>query len=215
MTRRVLPWKIARKLSGLSQGDAARQAGVDQSHWSKVERRQTIAGPDFASAMWSVVGVPHAPVVLASTVRDPSSLESSVGEEWCVGLADILDQIDPRWMTYLVQRWFPDRKFLPAFPPEDGPGLIWWYAAWSHALDVPIPVALVDQPHPARVPEVVRTFQHWAASVASKAQGQQSPSIPSPGAFPPDSDLWNQLEPDEKAAVMLLVRHLAAGHRPR
>ncbi|WP_420824581.1 helix-turn-helix domain-containing protein [Sulfobacillus harzensis] len=32
----VLPWKIARKFKGLSQGELARRAQVDQSHLSKV-----------------------------------------------------------------------------------------------------------------------------------------------------------------------------------
>ncbi len=205
----ILPWKIVRKLSGMSQGGASRQAGVDQSHYSKVERRHSMASPDFAASLWSVVGPSQAPVEVPEWVRNPEN--AGIDENWCADLAVVLDQNDPRWMTYLVQQWFPDRKFLPSFPREDGPGLIWWFAVWSSALSIPFPPALVQGLHQAPANEVAQTFRAWANAVAAGAQGRDAELPAPPNTFP--ADLWNWLEPDEKAAVVLLVRRLAAGHR--
>ncbi len=210
MEHRVLPWKIARKLAGLSQGVAARRAGVDQSHLSKVERRQGVAGPDFAAALWAVVGPPQAPIAVSEWVRNPA--ESDIAESWCFDMSEFLDHNDPKWMTYLVQQWFPDRKFLPAFPREDGPGLIWWFAVWAKALDVFLPSILVSELHQAPALEVVRTFRDWVNTVAATAQGRDVSSSADPLTVP--TDLWGWLDRDEKAAVVLLVRRLAAGHRP-
>ncbi len=204
----VLPWKIARRLAGSSQGELARQAGVDQSHLSKVERRQGVAGPDFAAAVWAVVGSPNAPVEVGEWVRDPA--QAGIDEGWCCDLAAVLDRSEPRWMSYLVQRWFPDRKFLPTFPREDGPGLVWWYAAWSRAVDISIPAALVDGLHSSPAGEIVDAFKEWVESVAAKAGGREANSIMS-DAFP--MDLWGWLDADERDAVALLIRRLAAAHR--
>ncbi len=205
----VLPWKIARKLAGFSQGDLARRGGVDQSHLSKIERRQGIAGADFAAAVWAVVGPPNAPVELGEWVRDPE--DAGIDADWCCALGKTLDSNDPRWMTYLVQRWFPDRKFLPAFPRDDGPGMLWWYAAFSLALNISLPNSLVSRLHSAPASEIVSAFREWAETVAAAAQGRAAAS-PTDQGFP--MDLWNWLNQDEQSAVILLVRRLAASHRP-
>lgn len=155
------------------------------------------------------IGPVGAPVELAEFVRDPAS--AGIAEEWCFDVADILSRNDPRWAVHLVQRWFPERKFVPAFPPEDYAGLIWWNAAWSKALDIPFPVTLADRLHSATAVEIMRTFQEWANAITLQALGRKSDAaVREYDAFP--ADLWFRLEPDEQAAVILLVRRLAAAH---
>lgn len=152
----------------------------------------------------------NAPVDLGEWVRDPDS--SGIDPDWCGGaVADRLDGDDPRWMTYLVQRWFPDRKSLPAFPRDDGPGLVWWYAAWGKALDIPLPVDLVKGLHITSSSAIIATFLQWVESIASRAHDRVTEGV---GAREFPIDLWHWLSGDERDALELLLRRLAAAHRP-
>ncbi len=193
----VYPWRLARDLNHMSQLDVSRPSGVDQSFYSKIERRLITASPDVAAQLWAVLGARwRDAAAVQEAVRDPNQCPIDVA--LCYDLADQFAKDHPGWANNLSQYWIDPqhRTFVPALTPDLQATLIWWLGAWSWAL----------HGLPVRIPGEWEDFEPWAQKIIDEARPM--PRKSEADEWP--AQAWERLDRESKAAVRLIIERLAA-----
>lgn len=201
--KKVHPWMLARRLNRLSQEEVSRRSGVDQSFYSKIERRLVSATPEASAQLWSVLGPENSSndvSAMVEAVRDPSCcpIDASV----CYDLAVRFTQERPGWSHGITKYWIDpnsnQRIFVPAFNTDLQASLIWWLSAWSWAL----------HGLPTRIPGEWEDFEPWAWSVIDEAR-------PTPRSEESEADevwpmqAWVRLDRESRAAVRLIIERMS------
>ncbi|PSR20288.1 MAG: hypothetical protein C7B45_15580 [Sulfobacillus acidophilus] len=206
----VHPWRTLRELNNLTQSEVAQQTGVNQSHYSHIERGSSRASSRMVARLLAVLPPPsrldHR--AIASALDNATALDDPQWET----TVELLAQSWPAW-----ERNTRNALNMPSDPPlssEAQPGLVWLVCQGAPAIVPP------DLFSPGLASDAV--VEKWIAlslKIQSDDIGQRaikavSAVIEARRSDPRWDDMsrsWPNLTEDQKAVVADLVRVFTEG----
>ena len=210
----ILPWRTLRLGRGLSQRELARQAGVDQGYYSRVEHGDARMSQEFAAKLWAVIGWPPYPW-LAEWAGDPA--QAPIQEMWCQAVVDRARNLPPP--TQALIRDTPWQVGLcrvlgwsEAIPATDLPGLVWWSAIFTDAVQGYIPDALRD-PAVAQVDAFQAGLYSWPMALSQRlalSSVKKDRATVSAGGLATMQEIWPRLKLRQQELLLELAHEWAA-----
>jgi transcriptional regulator with XRE-family HTH domain len=216
----VLVWKTLRELTGLSQSAVVRRLGINQSHYSRLEREMIHSSTEMIAKLLSALPVP--PALDALAVQH--ALESGRVPQDRVAIEAIyaaLTRCDPSWVAETIRACFWGLCPVSTVSLAAQPGLLWlvWVGAPPPAVesfrsDIEPPSSLSSEQITNRWKTLLGTFPNAAEVIAAEGLGNL---IHDPGALwqilsRPTWDAlrlrWDRLTPQQQGLIATLMEEL-------